>query len=1278
MLSGQVALAAGRFRNLSGITNADLVIFGQIDRYDGHQADYGYSVIPILITANQDHDGTFSPQIVQQASASVSTPYFHFDDKHESSGALAQAAPLIYWPQMVNEQLVLAIKTNDGKSYIEIGSFANNRLDSFNWESETERKSGGVSIESLQNMWVGNFDNLTSDGSHNPAQQIETYELELDPILLTWQPHIHIFDVNVPSPYPPVPPPDKRGDWLKQKSDNSSGVPLVADPNSPPRADIVVPGDVEGRSLRLGAPTIARIASQIQPDVVLAIPPMHVDWIPPKNLSLAQLNQPGCNNPLTPCLLNISVYPDPPPSVSALGFNTIFRFDSSSKGSAQQSSTTSWGISVKQTESESASFNDGLENASESIKNTVKVAHDSTVKNTYNTYKGTNSDLSVTTGFTDHILYTEKDMNVYYYPVLGCDANCPIDTSKGPAYVVFSVPDNITYNNADSTGQDWYQPVHEYGNVLSYPWTKDQLQTRFTDAVAPLTQDPTCTAIGTGSTSATTTWNQGSGGSQSSGSTNSFSDELSMSLSGGAGVAGVDGAEFNYSLNIAGNTSLNTLNESTSFLSSSQGIAVTMPDFGYLSQCCSYSFGQYIFGLKNKSHPASENACIAGQTSGCIPVNNPDGKLHEVGGTGPLFTGYIATPLFNPTPKKCSGTDSSWWTQIYTKPDVALNHPERWNWRRTKQSVKFNPADRTYPQNPAAAVPIDQQFYIMKGFYISRKSTGGFDPLNLPSGPNLAVVNADNELSLTTRVYNYSLVDTTAPVHVRFYGQLYCSANGSSEKSCKNWKTNVSCSGGDLCGDSFQIGGDQLIASIVGFDSPDGKGAPNWRLASVDFLPTQFPATKSGNVQMVFWVVVWMQDANGNPVLEMQDHGLTAVPGSNLTQITQVATEEHSNNVGMYPVHQFFQILPAGAPPQVEPGIGSLKSISLSTSSQVPLEQRTKIVAALQTTGAQMKSVNIAYYDGDPAKNGRLIDVQKIAYMDPDVNYYHRSFFTPTACGSHTLYAKAWIANSPAVQATTTTNVTLDSADFVQALIDSTKSATITDATLRTTLLDLLDTASQSFQRGQMQAGQVALGSYVQQVTASTGSGISTDNANRLIGQSDAVLGCGPKGFFLSAAPSVATVSAGSSASYSIAVTPSGGFNGAVSLACTGAPQGANCDISVQSVTLDGVSQSNVTVTVTTSPQRRLAGIIGGLPPSRTGKLEWLLMLLIGVAAIAILHRARIRYSMLGCVLLTMLLSIGGCGSNSTQKTPSGYYPLTIQATSESTAQIVRVSLHVQ
>jgi len=1272
MLAGQVALAAGRIRNQSpSITNADLVVFGQIDG-----GKNGYSVIPLRITPTYKSDGTpagtFTVNEVQKANATADERFYRFPVYGASSGALAQAAPLAYYPQQINEQLVLGIRTDDGASYIEIGSFVqNNKLDEFDWESETERKYA-AGADYLQNMWVGNFDNQNSDGKYNPALQIETYELIGSKDINFYAPHINIFDVNVPSPFSV--PLDKKTNWLQQKSDNTSGVPLVGDANHPPRQDILVPGDFQGRSLRLGAPTIVKVTGQIQPDLVLAMPPMHVDYIPPLDTNLAQ-EQPAsaqCDvtNTSKPCVVNVSVLPDFA-SKTVDAFATQFKFDTSSTSAAKQSSTTSWGISVQESVGASFSFADGEENASGSIKNTTKRAHDETVKKTYGTYTGQSNGLDITTGFADHLLLTKKDMNVYYYPVLGCDSNgtnCTKDGTTAHTYVEFSVPDQVRYYNADGTNYDWYQPVHERGNVLSYPWNETQLESRFTDQVTPLTKPPSCMLLGNGQTITNTSWTNGSTKAQSSGSTSSFSDELSMSYSEGVGVAGADSADVNYSLDVAAHTSLNTLNESTSSTSASHGITLTTPDFGYSPNCCGYGFGQYIFGLKNKQHPASENACSPGETEGCVPINDPDGNAVDIPSTGPLFTGYIASPVDG----DCAGKTTPWWQNVYTKPDVALNHSEHWNWDPTGGKVSFIKANSTQ-------VLMDNQFYMMKGFFITRKSAGGFENLNLPSSPNLALANADDPLTLTTRVYNYSLMDTpqNAPVHARFYGQLYCSSLG--ETSCTNWKTKATCSAGDVCGDSFQIGQDQVIPSIAGFNSATGNGASNWKLASVDFTPTNYPATQSGNLHMVFWVVVWMQDTNGKLVEEMSGHGLTAIPSPGLTQITQVATQDYSNNAGMYPMHGFFQILPVGAtlPGGTLEG-GSLKSISLSTSSQISLEQRAKVVATVQATGTRVKSVNIAYFDGDPAKNGTLIDTQTIASMNPDVDYYHRTFLTPGTCGVHTLYAKAWIASSSAIEASATTNVTLDSVSFVQTLISSTQTANFTDAQLRSDLLALLNTALQSYQQGATQVAEATLGLYTQQLVAASGNGISASFANRLIRQSGVVLGCGPKGFSLSALPSIATVSAGNNASYSIAVTPSGGFSGAVSLTCTGVPQGATCDVSSQSVTLDGVNQSSVTVSVTTSAQPHSAGVIGGLPLFGAGRLKWFMMFLAAVLAIAILQRGRLRYPILGCVVLMMLLSGIGCGGSSSHGTPPGYYPLTIQATSGSTNQILRVSLHVQ
>jgi hypothetical protein len=95
-----------------------------------------------------------------------------------------------------------------------------------------------------------------------------------------------------------------------------------------------------------------------------------------------------------------------------------------------------------------------------------------------------------------------------------------------------------------------------------------------------------------------------------------------------------------------------------------------------------------------------------------------------------------------------------------------------------------------------------------------------------------------------------------------------------------------------------------------------------------------------------------------------------------------------------------------------------------------------------------------------------------------------------------------------------------------------------------------------------------------------------TDNAS-IVPQALVLSGTGTgAGFVISSAPGSSasqTVTAGQMASYALVFTPVSGFNGTITLACSGAPIGANCTATPPFVPLTGTSPVTVTISVSTT-----------------------------------------------------------------------------------------------
>ena len=94
-----------------------------------------------------------------------------------------------------------------------------------------------------------------------------------------------------------------------------------------------------------------------------------------------------------------------------------------------------------------------------------------------------------------------------------------------------------------------------------------------------------------------------------------------------------------------------------------------------------------------------------------------------------------------------------------------------------------------------------------------------------------------------------------------------------------------------------------------------------------------------------------------------------------------------------------------------------------------------------------------------------------------------------------------------------------------------------------------------------------------------TGTLIITDNASGSP-HTVALSGSG-EDFSLTTASSTQTVSPGQTASYSLSLSPAGGFNQTVQISCTGAPAGTTCSASPSLFTLNGSTPQTVTITVT-------------------------------------------------------------------------------------------------
>jgi uncharacterized repeat protein (TIGR01451 family) len=183
---------------------------------------------------------------------------------------------------------------------------------------------------------------------------------------------------------------------------------------------------------------------------------------------------------------------------------------------------------------------------------------------------------------------------------------------------------------------------------------------------------------------------------------------------------------------------------------------------------------------------------------------------------------------------------------------------------------------------------------------------------------------------------------------------------------------------------------------------------------------------------------------------------------------------------------------------------------------------------------------------------------------------------------------------------------------------------------------------------------------------------IKVNNANSNIVPQIASFQAGT--FSMNVSPSSQTVRAGKIAQYSVQVTPQPAFGSNVSLSCSGAPVGAGCNFTSNSLSLlNGPQSAVLNLTTTAQPVTTVAS------SAWRGPLYALWLMIPGMSLLGFgVAGKRLRTRWLGLILLSLFLALlllqPACSSGNktpaqVSGTPTGTYSMTVTATSGSVTQ---------
>lgn len=691
---------------------------------------------------------------------------------------------------------------------------------------------------------------------------------------------------------------------------------------------------------------------------------------PPKIVTIENLSQPSVVVAAPPMhadwiggkLVNYSAAPD--------GFFSKYTTSDSTEAEGSTKSTTTWSFSAE----EKLGFKGTAGNCEAgpclSVGATVSAKQDldgstAALRGRFSTQE---LEISQQTAFQDIVWYKDSALTIYVYPVIGkttCPAGKPncSQAERVPVTLLVAGPDTVNQTSASAEVLPWYQPPWVPGNVLSYPATLGQLKTA---ALVDPTQFKSLTDVRRWALDATeveqkATWSSGSQSGDSVTSNGNFSGNATLSFYAKDGIGAFGTGELSFDFSVGGSRGFKNLTESKTTVTKATGLTFTKTALFDDVVQYSYWLTPYIFAQNIPPTATSADDTFDG--------------------FGALQSGFVVDVL-------ALGAGPLWRNEYNSAPDLALLHPSRLSISVTTTDRKDGTCIFPVPTGsafdcvdvaePRPERPGDDAYHWMRGFFISDAEAPGQGPLKTSA-------TAGDKLALQARVHNLSLAPMPAgtAVKARFYGMVWDPGS------------NVPV------GPSFLVGTDSRGAVLPYHTTDD---TPNWALLSVPFDTTPYAGK-----DLRFWVVTWMEDANGNMVAERTDRGLTAIPPTNADFAAVAALEApYGNNVGFFdmPFHVFEPTTPSATATARTATKPSLTMTQVGSEARSLAQGKSTMVATRVQVGEHdlPNGVKVRFYDADPGAGGKMIGERMQPRMRAGATHDFRVPFRPRVCGTHRVH----------------------------------------------------------------------------------------------------------------------------------------------------------------------------------------------------------------------------------------------------------------------------------